>query len=333
MQNPPQDTRRRRWSTVSALAVFLAGTAVVFLLNGVLITRDAVFLWVIVGLLAISISDMSRWLRGVIFDWLPFAGALFLYDLLRGLVGQDPLFTPHVYPQIDADVFLFGSVPPESMQESLFSPLSLAWYDYAAWAVYITHFFATFVIAALLWRYAYPRFRQFRTLVLTLTAMAFVTYALFPAVPPWMASDMGAIGSVERVVADVWGALGVDAASAIWAEGSTFSNEVAAVPSLHTAYPVLIMLFFWPSGWWARGLGLAYALAMSVTLVYTGEHWVFDIILGWLYAGAAFGVVALGGVIGRRLRQRWPDRLGPAAPAPAPAPVTAAVAEPRIADS
>jgi hypothetical protein len=328
MENPPPQRRPRRRLTALALAVFLAGTAAVVLLNGVLITRDAVFLWVIIGLLAISLSDTSRWLRGVIFDWLPFAGALFLYDLLRGLVGQDPLFAPHVYPQIDADVFLFGSVPPVSMQESLFTPLSLAWYDYAAWAVYITHFFATFLIAGLLWRYAYPRFRQFRTLVLTLTAMAFVTYALFPAVPPWMASDIGAIGSVDRVVSDVWAALGVDAASAVWDHGSAFSNEIAAVPSLHTAYPVLIMLFFWSAGWWARGLGLAYALAMSVTLVYTGEHWVFDIILGWLYAGAAFGVVAAAGAVRRRLQRRRPERLGPVAPAPVPA----AVPEPRVAD-
>jgi PAP2 superfamily len=328
MQTPPQDKRRRRWLTVPALAVFLAGTTAVFLLDGVLLARDTVFLWVIVGLLAISLTDTSRWLRGVIFDWLPFAGALFVYDLLRGVVGQEPLVAPHVDPQIDADVLLFGSVPPVSMQESLFDPLSLAWYDYAAWAVYITHFFGIFVIAALLWRYAYPRFRQFRTLVLTLTAMAFVTYALFPAVPPWMASEMGAIGPVDRVVSDVWEALGIEAAGAIWERGSVYSNEIAAVPSLHTAYPVLIMLFFWSAGWWARSLGLGYALAMSVTLVYTGEHWVFDVILGWLYAAAAFGVVAAAAAGWSRLRRRWPERLGPPAPTPAPA----AVPEARVAD-
>jgi hypothetical protein len=329
MQHPAPDKRRRRWLTAPALAVFLAGTAAVLILDGVLLARDAVFLWVIIGLLAISLTDTSRWLRGVIFDWLPFAGALFLYDLLRGLVGQNPLFTPHVDPQIDADVFLFGSVPPVEMQQSLFDAVSLSWYDYAAWAVYITHFFGTFVIAALLWRYAYPRFRQFRTVVLTLTAMAFVTYALFPAVPPWMASEMGSIGPVDRVIAHVWDGLGVESAGAIWERGSAFSNEIAAVPSLHAAYPVLIMLFFWSAGWWARALGLGYALAMSVTLVYTGEHWVFDLILGWLYAGAAFGIVAAARSVWARARRRWPERLGDAAPAP----VRAAVAEPRVADS
>jgi membrane-associated phospholipid phosphatase len=33
---------------------------------------------------------------------------------------------------------------------------------------------------------------------------------------------------------------------------------------------------------------LAYALAMSLTLVYTGEHYVSDVLLGWLYAGATY---------------------------------------------
>jgi hypothetical protein len=315
-QSPPEQRRRRR--TLVAIAFFVVGSTVIVAFQGLFIARDAVLLWVIVGLLAISLSDTSRWLRGVIFDWLPFAGALFVYDFLRGAIGNDPLFTPHVYPQLDADVWLTGAVPPASMQGSYFDPGSLAWYDFAAWGVYVTHFFATFVIAALLWRYAYPRFRQFRTLVLTVTAMAFVTYALFPAVPPWLASDYGAIGQVDRVVHDVWAHLGVDAAVAIWDKGSMFANLVAAVPSLHAAYPALIMLFFWSSGWWARGIGIAYTLAMGVTLVYTGEHYVFDILLGWAYAGAAFGLVAAGNAAWARVRRRWSERPGAGIPAPVP---------------
>jgi hypothetical protein len=314
--------------TIAAVTIFLVATVALATVTGVLITRDAVFLWLMVGLLALSLSDVTRWLRGLVFDWLPFAGALFVYDLLRGLVGQNPLFAPHVYPQIDADIAIFGSVPSVSLQERYFDPVALDWLDYATWGMYLTHFFAVFIVAALLWRYAYPRFRRFRTLVLTLTAMAFVTYALFPAVPPWMASEIGTVGPVTRVVGEVWSGLGVSAASAIWEHGSAFSNLIAAIPSLHAAYPVLIMLFFWSSGWWARALGLAYSVAMSFTLAYTGEHYVFDLVLGWLYAGAAFGIVAAGAAIWPRLRERWPKRLP--GPTPAPQPQVAAVSDERV---
>ena len=59
---------------------------------------------------------------------------------------------------------------------------------------------------------------------------------------------------------------------------------VAAVPSLHGAYPMLLALFFWPRRRWARALLLAYPIAMGVVLVYTAEHYVADILLGWAYA-------------------------------------------------
>lgn len=307
---------RGRLLTAGALLAFVAGSVALIAAQGLFLSRDIVFVWVLVGLFAVSLGDVNGYLRGVLFDWLPFFAALFLYDLLRGTVA-DSLFAAHTFPQIHADEILFGGqVPTVWLQERLFDPASIQWYDFAAWGVYLTHFFAVFLIAAYLWRKARPLFRRFRNMVLTLTAMAFTTYALFPAVPPWLASDQGDLGSAQRVVGAVWSDLGVAPAAAIWEKGSSFANEVAAIPSLHTAYPVLILLFFWPSGnRLVRGICLAYALAMSATLVYTGEHYVFDVLLGWAYAAGAYLIVdRLSAVLAVRRRQRRPA----AAPAPAP---------------
>jgi membrane protein DedA with SNARE-associated domain len=44
--------------------------------------------------------------------------------------------------------------------------------------------------------------------------------------------------------------------------------------------------------WWP--LLLAYPLAMTFTLVYTAEHWVIDVLVGWAYVGVVFVVVGLG---------------------------------------
>jgi hypothetical protein len=49
---------------------------------------------------------------------------------------------------------------------------------------------------------------------------------------------------------------------------------------------------------------------MSFTLVYTGEHYVFDVMLGWVYAITTFFVVR----VIRRAWARW--RLGTATPEP-----------------
>lgn len=291
-----------RTISLAGLLVFVAASLVAVTAAGLPLSREVISLWILSGLLAVSLADLRGWARGMIFDWLPFLGALFAYDLLRGLIGRSPLFQPHVTPQIDADRWFFNDIlPTVALQDRFHDPGQLPWYDVAAWAVYLTHFFAIVVIAAALWRVARPRFLEFRALVLTLTAAAFVTYALYPAVPPWMASEDGVIGPVTRVVGGVWDQLGINQASALFDRGSTFSNPVAAIPSLHTAYPVLILLFFWSRGGWVRGLCLLYALAMSLTLVYTGEHYVVDIALGWIYAIATFAAVTL---VRRRLAAR-----------------------------
>jgi membrane-associated phospholipid phosphatase len=45
----------------------------------------------------------------------------------------------------------------------------------------------------------------------------------------------------------------------------------------------------------------AYPLCMAFTLVYTGEHFVIDIVIGWLYAATTF-------TLGSELLDRWDAR-------------------------
>jgi len=77
---------------------------------------------------------------------------------------------------------------------------------------------------------------------------------------------------------------------------------------------MLLCCYFWRRGPLARVLGVAYVLAMGWTLVYGGEHYVFDVLLGWTYAVSVyFGV--------RWVRARWAERRARArAPASAGAP-------------
>lgn len=271
--------------------MFLAATGAYVATRGLMLSRDLLFGWLLLGLLALSVTDVRRWARGVIFDWLPLLAVLLFYDLSHAVSRLVPI-VPHVYPQIDFDRLLFGTpVPTVALQQALYRPPAVHWYDYASWFVYMTHFFATLLVAGLLWRFAYPRFRRFRTLVIALATLGFVTYVAFPAVPPWMASLQGHIGTAHRVVAEMWPHVGLRPAAALFENHSAFYNEVAAVPSLHAAYPMLMLLFFWAAGrWWRLGLSL-YTLAMAFTLVYTAEHYVADIAAGWLYAAATYGGV------------------------------------------
>jgi hypothetical protein len=227
------------------------------------------------------------WTRTAL-DWLPVAAILIAYAVLHSLAVD---LTPgaHVDPQRAFDEWLFGGVAPTvRLQRALWDHGHPHWYDYAAWLVYLSHFVVTITVAVVLWAVDYDRFRQFRVVVVLLTFAGFVTYVLYPAIPPWMASLHGDMPHTVRVVREVWSHLGLADVAAVFGERSKYAFPVGALPSLHAAWPFMVMLFFWSrAGRWRFALA-AYALGMAFTLVYTADHYVFDILLGWLYATAVF---------------------------------------------
>jgi membrane-associated phospholipid phosphatase len=285
----------RRWTRAQLLrsavpAAYVVALVTACVVRGIPTSRDALFLWLTLGIVAVSVGDVRGKIRPLLVDWVPLAGVLFVYDLLRGYA--DELREAYVWPQLRFDEIVFGGhVPTVWLQERLWDG-RVDWFDYATWLVYLTHFFGTLTVAACLWLLRRDLFRPYAAMVAILAAAGFATYALFPAVPPWMASDFGHIGDVDRVVRHVSVAAPVEFFGAIWESGARYANDVAAMPSLHAAYALLISLFFWPRvGTRLRLVLAAYAVAMGFALVYTGEHYVSDVLAGWAYAGAAFGLV------------------------------------------
>jgi membrane-associated phospholipid phosphatase len=97
---------------------------------------------------------------------------------------------------------------------------------------------------------------------------------------------MGLLEGVHRTTAEGWQVLGVGTAG-LFSEGQASVNLVAAVPSLHSAFTALVAMFLWRRvGPRLRPLLALYPLAMGLALMATGEHYFFDVLLGWLYAGA-----------------------------------------------
>jgi membrane-associated phospholipid phosphatase len=110
----------------------------------------------------------------------------------------------------------------------------------------------------------------------------------------------GAKRVVERISTRGWGTLHLDSAQSLIDEGQAGVNEVAAIPSHHAALTVLTSVFLWRRvrrRW--RPLLAAYPLIMALSLVYSAEHYVFDILLGWGAAAIVFVVVS-------QLELRWP---------------------------
>jgi len=287
----PSSTRARI-ATLAAVLLFIAGTVAAVAFAGLELSTDWLFVWLLLGLLALSLTDIKRWARGVIFDWLPFAGFLLAYDIARG-VADNTGIAAHTSTGIDFDRALFGhTLPSNFLQTHLFDIDVAHWYDYVTFFVYLSHFFVTLLVAAFLWRFRYPLFRRWRAMVLGIAGAGFLTYILFPGTPPWLASQEGYLPPITRTIGYMWQHVGIYPAAALFETSPRYVNEVAAIPSLHAAYTLLVVLFFWSRvRLWARPLLLLYPLAMGFTLVYTGEHYVFDVMLGWVYAVCVYAAV------------------------------------------
>ena len=239
---------------------------------------------VISGLLAVRVGDPWADKGRIVLDWLPFLALLYLYDYSRGLA--DGLGMPvHVSDLLATEKALFGGeVPTIWMQDRYYEPGVVHWYDVANSLVYFSHFFAVFAIAAVLYARNRELWLRWVRRILALSFAALVTYVLLPAAPPWFAAEAGLTEPVARISNLGWTALGLEGAGSLIERGQADVNLVAAVPSLHTGFSVLICAFFItrvPN--WAKPLLVAYPTAMVVTLVYSGEHYVVDALLGVVY--------------------------------------------------
>ncbi len=304
--------RRRRLRSWVAIAYAVAFVVAV-VLTGLPASRDRVSLWLLGGLLVFSIGQPKGWTR-VIYDFLPLLVVLYLYDLVRGtadgLVGH--VFT---LPQLRVDEWLFGGTAPTiTLQRWLWTPHHLHVWDYATFLVYLSYFIVPLSLAAILWVRSRALFRRYVWLWVGLTSAAVITYALYPASPPWLASKQGFLGHLVRIEPRVSQAIGVDMSRMMGSKA--FVNQVAAVPSLHAATALLIALFLWPLvGRW-RWLLALYPIAMGFSLVYLGEHYASDVLLGYLYAVVVF-------MVGNRMYDWWQRRRAErAADASAPAPAS-----------
>lgn len=234
---------------------------------------------------AISIGSFGRFLK----DWIPFVLLFLSYEYLRGLA---PILnkTVHIYEMINIDKFIFGSIPTVFLQDRLFHSGSPQWYDFLSIFVYMLHFIVPMLTAFLFWILNKKRFREYTLALIILSFAAFATYVIFPAMPPWMASDLGYIPHIEKIMDVTFLRLGqpLPLPTAYY----LFRGDpVAAMPSLHAAYPLLTLLFFVRHFKKAGYLLFPYVFGVWFALVYLGEHYVIDIAVGALYTVVIFIVV------------------------------------------
>jgi hypothetical protein len=254
-----------------------------------------IFGWLSAGMLCWNVGQpwraSLRWVR----DWGPVLGLLVGYDYSRGVAAHG--FSPHVTAMIRADELLAGGqLPTLWLQQHLYDPRRVHWWDVLASVVYLSHFLAVPAVATVLWLCRRQLWLAFVRRWLCLAIAGVATYLVFPAAPPWWASVHGYLGEhVERLSARGWAGVGLDSTGPLFDQGQALANPIAAMPSLHAAFSMFLAVFFLPrvSRRW-RLLLLAYPLAMMFTVLYCAEHYLVDVLAGWGYVLVTLVVIGIG---------------------------------------
>jgi membrane-associated phospholipid phosphatase len=187
----------------------------------------------------------------------------------------------HIDEPIRVDAVIGAGTPPtERLQRRLRRPPRLTPLDRALSALYYTwevepHAVLAWILLRHPGRFAAAAARLGATFDLTL-----VGYWTFPAAPPWWASEREGRMSrtVRRVVYEVAAELrGKPRPSTAHNSGA---NPWAAMPSDHFATAAMTAILASEINRRAGLLAWTYALSLGGALVYTGEHYVTDLLAG-----------------------------------------------------
>jgi hypothetical protein len=263
-----------------------------------------------VVILAVLASG-NPFMRRLYFGLLPLGLVALLYDAMRfvrnvGLAGR-----VHGCDVRRLELELFGVAPDLTMQD-WFELHPKVWLDALCAIPYGLFLFAVVGYAVFLFVRDFPAQQRFAWGFFLVNLAGFLTYHLCPTAPPWWLHQHGctidlsghsSAGS-HLLRVDRW--LGIPYFEALYGRAS---DVFGAIPSLHVAYP-LLMLIEGARNHGRAGIAalVAFYAAMCFSAIYLDHHWVVDLVAGSVYA------------ILTALALRWllPDP-SPGADAPVPA--------------
>jgi hypothetical protein len=243
--------------------------------------------------------------RRFLIDWSPFISLWIAYDFMRGIV-DDLAGRIHILQPYRIELALFGwlgngQIPNFAVldwRRTIEGTLLGATLDASASAFYAMHMAAPLVLAWVLWHTLRDRRAYWRFVVTfsVVTWASFATYFAYPAAPPWYIRDFGFVqpeagfkgaGAGNLVATDRW--IGIPLFESVYRHLNP--NKFAAIPSLHSAFPLLILIHALRR-FGRRALPVAlFPIGVWCSAVYLNHHYLIDILLAVLYVVAADALV------------------------------------------
>lgn len=218
-----------------------------------------------------------------------------LYDSLRLFARyRGPV---HIEDLYRAELAYFGVPTPDGPMAlpMYLAEHTAAFFDLICGLAYLLYLPETLLMAAFLFVFKrdHRRFRQLAWGFFLVNLLGIATWMVYPAAPPWYVMQHG-FDFIPSAPPSSAGAARFDTLLGVSVFSSFYSrnaNIFGAMPSLHCAYPTLV---FWVTRrlGWGYALGTAaFALLVMFSAVYLQHHYVWDVLIGVVYASVTYLLV------------------------------------------
>ncbi len=238
--------------------------------------------WGLFAVLGVLVVPYGR-ARSFLAAFVPYAFIWFVFSFLRSLADETILAKTVNTNVAQVERWLFnGELPTIRLQADFYDVGQLHWWDFYFTFIHWSYFLVPHSVAVWLWWRNPAKFRQLLAATALLLTLGLGLYFLIPSNPPWMAPE--AVNSpgaptVLRIMEPIGRQLG----GGLYQAGYNVvgeSNPIAAMPSVHFAITFLLVCVARDQGRAWRIAAWIYAISMGLALVYLGEHYVVDIIVG-----------------------------------------------------
>lgn len=224
----------------------------------------------------------------------PFAIFAILYDFLRiypkAWAGAIHIVEPY---QLEATLFRWLGFNDGFIPTAFFVEHNHAILDVLAGIVYGLHVPMALLLALILWLRKSRNFEVYRWGFLAMNLAAFALYIGYPAAPPWYVTNFGFETLGWEAPSSAAGLIRFDNLLGVTYFQDTYAKSAwvfGALPSMHAAFPLFASLFARQELGAGRWIYYVFTLLVAFSAVYLNHHYFIDILAGWVYALAFYGV-------------------------------------------
>ena len=208
-----------------------------------------------------------------------------IYDSMR-IIPNYEVSTVHIKEPYELEKFLFGiKILSDTLTPNeFFNICNNNFFDFISGLFYINWMPVPIGFGVYLYYSDKKLFLKYSLAFLFVNLVGFTIYYIYPAAPPWYVQNYGfdlhiGVQGNRAELERFDNLIGIPVFEGIYNKNA---NVLAAMPSLHSAYPVVVLFYAFKKKikLYTKVLFIIFLFGIWFSAVYSGHHYIIDVIAG-----------------------------------------------------